>query len=174
VPRLFTRFSDTGGPHGSEQAKDPYVREAYNTHGRQVNEALELVKKQRQATFTQALVKFMTFGKVDRRAPIGDTTATQTMWSLFGDELVAESIPPEDVIGCIQVHRINFRDIGTDEMKENGICYRLVDPVYRNPCCTLPYEILEAGISFLEDELANHQNGKTKTVRDGFVQSEKK
>jgi hypothetical protein len=66
-----------------------YLEKAYNTKMRQVIDSQQVIKNISGGTFLQNVVRYATLGCVDMRPTVDVQQATDIMWSLYGDELVA-------------------------------------------------------------------------------------
>jgi len=79
-----------------------WVETAWNTHAKQVYDAQALLD---EASGGSALVRFLTLGKFGNKNPVPQTQAKDLMWALFGDEIVAESMPVGNIIGAVRCER---------------------------------------------------------------------
>lgn len=147
-----------------------FVREAWNTHAKQVYDAQALLAEEAGGN---ALIRFLTLGNFGKKNHVPQPRADEIMWALFGDEIVAENIPSADIIGAVKCERILNGKKPVDLFKQ-GMDYKLHPPIVMNPGCRVPLAIYQATLGFLNDELNLHGTGRTPAVQTGFARSDPK
>lgn len=128
-----------------------WVARAYDTHRRQTLHAMDLIMKDQL-----------------RYASMSEQEIKDTLWSLFGEELVVHQIPAHHVIGAVKCTRENPGDVKNWNVP---IRYQLAGPLWINPDCKVEEPIRKAAIDFLTEELTHHPSGQSTVVGSGFARS---
>lgn len=127
-----------------------WVSSAFNTHARQVLQGIELLKdKVRYANLSEQQVK-------------------DTLWSLFGEEMVVRQVPSHHVIAAVQCQRMNVQDL---KDWHKAIQYQLSGPLWINPQCGVEDSIRRAALKFLVKELTENRAGQSTVAVSGFTKS---
>jgi hypothetical protein len=137
-----------------------WVPRAFNTHKRQVQDGMKLM----EPGFVRKLSRYVGLGK---KGPSEDR-AKEALWALFGEELIVDEVPVDNVIAGVKCNRMNYQDIKNWDVPIN---YALLGPLWVNPNCTVENSIRQAAMDFMSNELSHHNMGRSTTRASGFAQS---
>ena len=128
-----------------------WVARAYDTHRYQTLHGMGMIMKD-QLRYTK----------------MSEQEIKDTLWSLFGEELVVHQIPAHHVIAGLKCTRENPLDVKNWNVP---IRYQLAGPLWINPDCKIEEPFRKAAIDFLTQELTHQASGQSTVVGSGFARS---